>query len=137
MIKPKDLLCPAPAGLYCPPGDFYIDPVRPVSHAIITHGHADHARSGHGTAAATAETLAIMAARYGEDFAQSGQAIAYGEKVERGGVEITLVPAGHILGSAQVVLRWRSEEHTSELQSHVNLVCRLLLEKKKKTTINI
>jgi putative mRNA 3-end processing factor len=107
MIKPKDLLCPAPAGLYCPPGDFYIDPVRPVSHAIITHGHADHARSGHGTAAATAETLAIMAARYGEDFAQSGQAIAYGEKVERGGVEITLVPAGHILGSAQVVLRWK------------------------------
>ncbi len=48
MIKPQDLLCPCPEGLYCPPGDVYIDPVRPVSRAVVTHGHADHAGAGHG-----------------------------------------------------------------------------------------
>src|ERR1044071_9344178 len=62
MVKPNSLLCPTPAGLYCPPGDFYIDPIRPVDRAVITHGHADHARAGHGAVAATVETLAIMAA---------------------------------------------------------------------------
>jgi hypothetical protein len=69
VMKPQDLICPKPDGLYCPPGDFYIDPVRPVDRAVITHGHADHARAGHGVVAATPETLAIMAERYGEDFA--------------------------------------------------------------------
>jgi len=105
MIKPESVLCQKPAGLYCPPGDFYIDPVRPVARAVITHGHSDHARSGHGKVLATSETLAIMEARYGEDFAASTQALKYGETTERDGVEITLVPAGHVLGSAQAVIR--------------------------------
>jgi putative mRNA 3-end processing factor len=74
---------------------------------VITHGHSDHARSGHGTVLATPETLAIMAARYGEDFAASTQAARYGEKTVRGGVGVTLAPAGHVLGSAQAVLRWK------------------------------
>ena len=52
-MRPEALLCPTPEGLYCPPGDFYIDPVRPVERALITHGHADHARSGHGAVLAT------------------------------------------------------------------------------------
>lgn len=60
-----------PAGLYCPPGDFYVDPVRPVERALITHGHSDHARSGHEKVLATKETLDIMAIRYGGDFAGS------------------------------------------------------------------
>jgi putative mRNA 3-end processing factor len=107
VIKPETLLCPKPAGLYCPPGDFYIDPVRPVARAVITHGHADHARAGHEAVAATLETLAIMAVRYGDGFAGSVRALAYGETIARDGVEITLVPAGHVLGSAQVVVRWR------------------------------
>ena len=106
MIRPETLICPRPAGLYCPPGDFYIDPVRPVARAVITHGHADHARAGHETVAATAETLAIMAVRYGEGFAGSARVLAYGETIERDGVAVTLVPAGHVLGSAQVVVRW-------------------------------
>jgi putative mRNA 3-end processing factor len=105
MPKPESVLCPSPAGLYCPPGDFYIDPVRPVARAIITHGHSDHARSGHGAVVATPETLAIMAARYGEDFAGATEAVRYGQTIERDGVEVTLVPAGHILGSAQAVVR--------------------------------
>jgi putative mRNA 3-end processing factor len=107
MTKPQSLLCPRPEGLYCPPGDFYVDPTRPVDRAIITHGHSDHARAGHGVVAATAETLAIMGSRYGQDFAGSVQALAYGEILQRHGVDIQLVPAGHILGSAQVVLRWK------------------------------
>ncbi len=105
MLKPEKLLCPRPEGLYCVAGDFYIDPVRPVDRAVITHGHSDHARSGHGAVVATAETLAIMAARYGEDFAGATEAVRYGQTIERDGVEVTLVPAGHILGSAQIVVR--------------------------------
>ena len=105
MIRPESLLCPKPQGLYCAPGDFFIDPVVPVTRAVITHGHADHARAGHGTVIATRETLAIMAERYGEDFAGSTQALAYGEPIVRDGVEVSLVPAGHVLGSAQAVVR--------------------------------
>jgi putative mRNA 3-end processing factor len=107
MIRPQDLLCPKPEGLYCAPGDFYIDPVRPVARAVITHGHADHARAGHGAVLATRETLDIMAERYGLEFAGATQAAAYGEAVPRDDVEITLVPAGHVLGSAQAVVRWK------------------------------
>jgi putative mRNA 3-end processing factor len=92
--------------LYCAPGDFYIDPVRPVARAVITHGHSDHARAGHGTVLATPETLAIMVERYGADHAEQTQAAPYGEMVSRDGVEVTLVPAGHVLGSAQAVVRW-------------------------------
>lgn len=93
-------------GLYCPAGEFHIDPVRPVARAVITHGHSDHARAGHGAVLATPETLAIMRARYGADFSLATQASAYGESVTQRGVTLTLVPAGHVLGSAQVVLRW-------------------------------
>ena len=107
MIRPEQLLCPKPAGLYCAPGDFYIDPVRPVERAVITHGHADHARAGHGAVLATPETLAIMATRYGEDFAQTVQPLRYGETTSAGDVEIGLAPAGHVLGSAQAVVSWK------------------------------
>ena len=107
MIRPESLLCPKPQGLYCAPGDFFIDPVSPVTRAVITHGHADHARAGHGTVIATPETLAIMAERYGQDFAGSTQSLAYWQSVVRDGVEVSLVPAGHVLGSAQAVVRWK------------------------------
>jgi len=101
------LLRNTPAGLYCPPGDFYVDPVQPVARAVITHGHSDHARGGHGTVLATPQTLAIMAARYGADFAETTQSLAYGQGTQRDGVDVSLVPAGHVLGSAQAVLRWQ------------------------------
>ncbi len=107
MVKPEQLLYPRPEGLYCAPGDFYIDPVRPVDRAVITHGHADHARSGHGAVAATPQTLDIMATRYGEDFTASREPVEYGGGFTRDGVDVTLVPAGHVLGSAQVVVRWK------------------------------
>jgi len=107
VIRPQSLLAPRPAGLYCPPGDFYVDPTRPVERAVITHGHADHARAGHGLVIATPATLAIMAARYGEAFAGRVQPLDHGQSLERDGVELALAPAGHVLGSAQAVLRWR------------------------------
>ncbi|RZJ93368.1 MAG: ligase-associated DNA damage response exonuclease, partial [Brevundimonas sp.] len=107
MIRFDDLLRPEAAGLYCPPGDFYIDPVRPVDRAVITHGHADHARTGHGHVLATPQTLAIMVERYGADFIGVQQALPYGQTIDHHGVEIRLVPAGHVLGSAQVVVRWK------------------------------
>ena len=74
---------------------------------MITHGHSDHAREGHGTVLATPETLAIMVERYGAEHAVQTQAAPYGEAVHRDAVEVTLVPAGHVLGSAQAVVRWR------------------------------
>lgn len=107
MIRFEDLLRPTPAGLYCPPGDFYVDPVQPVDRAVITHGHADHARSGHGTVLATPQTLAIMAVRYGEEFAVRREPVAYGKTVSHNGVDVTMAPAGHVLGSAQAAIRWK------------------------------
>jgi putative mRNA 3-end processing factor len=104
VIRPQALLTPRPEGLYCPPGDFHIDPVRPVARAVITHGHTDHARAGHGAVLATPETLAIMAARYGEDHCASAQPVGYGETVSINSVDVKLVPAGHVLGSAQAVV---------------------------------
>ena len=104
MIRPEDLLRPTPAGLYCPPGDFYIDPVRSVDRAVVTHGHSDHARAGHGAVLATPETLAAMAVRYGEGFTRSRHAAAYGGTVRIGEVDVRLAPAGHVIGSAQVVV---------------------------------
>jgi len=86
MIRPQDLLCPKPEGLYCAPGDFYIDPVRPVARAVITHGHSDHARAGHGAVLATPQTLAIMAERNGPGFAGAMEPCSYGGTASRDGV---------------------------------------------------
>jgi putative mRNA 3-end processing factor len=102
-MRPSDLLCPRPEGIYCPKADLYIDPTRPVDRALITHGHSDHARAGHGRVLATPETLAIMGARYGGEFAGATQPLKYGEEIDIGGAKFSLRPAGHVLGSAQAV----------------------------------
>lgn len=100
MSSASELLEIRPEGLYCPPGDFYIDPIKPVEKALITHGHADHARAGHSAVMATSQTLDIMAIRYGEDFTQSRQ-IATGTQTVND-VSVSFHPAGHVLGSAQI-----------------------------------
>jgi putative mRNA 3-end processing factor len=97
-------LKPTPKGLYCEPGDFVIDPVAPVDRAVITHGHADHARANNRHVLATPETLAIMKRRLGEAAGGTLQALGCGHALALGGVALTLIPAGHVLGSAQVVL---------------------------------
>ena len=93
-----------PAGLYCPAGNFHVDPVRPVPRALVTHGHSDHARAGHDAVLATAETLDIMALRYGADFTASRQIAPLGESLSIGATRVTFHPAGHVLGSAQIAI---------------------------------
>jgi putative mRNA 3-end processing factor len=103
-MRPETWIRPTPQGLYVEPGDFFIDPARPASRAVVTHGHADHARPGNAAVLATAETLAIMRARYGDAAGGTLQALAYGQTLRLGDVTLRLAPAGHVLGSAQVVL---------------------------------
>src|SRR5882672_6459254 len=103
-MRPEDILLPTPAGVCCKLGGFHIDPTRAVDRAVITHGHSDHARAGHGAVLATQETLDLMRLRYGENFAGTTQAIGYGEEIRLGDVTVTFHPAGHVLGSAQIVV---------------------------------
>ncbi len=108
MPHPETWLKVTPSGLFCEPGGFYVDPLRAVEQAVITHAHSDHARPGHQAVLATRETLAIMRTRMGEDQAGlSQQALAWGERVRVGEVDVWLEPAGHVLGSAQVAMEWQ------------------------------
>jgi putative mRNA 3-end processing factor len=101
-MRPEDILVPTPSGVCCKAGGFHIDPTRPVAKALITHGHSDHARAGHGEVLATQETLDIMRLRYGDNFAKTTQAVNYGETLKLDGVNVSFHPAGHVLGSAQI-----------------------------------
>jgi putative mRNA 3-end processing factor len=101
-MRPEDILLPTPSGVCCKTGGFHIDPTRPVDKALITHGHSDHARAGHGAVLATQETLDIMRLRYGDNFAGSTQVVSYGETLDLNGVRVSFHPAGHVLGSAQI-----------------------------------
>lgn len=101
-----DWIEPRATGIYLPSADAWVDPSAPVPRALVTHGHADHARGGHGEVWATPETLAIMDCRYGT---QAARPVAYGETIRMGEIDIGFVPAGHVLGSAQIVLEHRGE----------------------------
>jgi putative mRNA 3-end processing factor len=104
---PETWLKVLPEGLFCEPGGFFIDPLRPVDRAIVTHAHSDHARPGHAAVLASADTLALMRARLGDDRAgTTRQALAWGEPVTLGDVRVWLQPAGHVLGSAQVAMEY-------------------------------
>ena len=106
--RPETWLKVTQAGLFCEPGGFFIDPLRAVDRAVISHGHSDHARPGHAAVLATPETLAIMTARLGEGRAgATQQALRYGEVMTINGVKLWLRPAGHVLGSAQIALEWQ------------------------------
>jgi putative mRNA 3-end processing factor len=96
-----DLVVQRPEGLYCPPGDFFIDPWRPVHRAVITHAHADHARPGHAHYLAARSGEGVLRSRLGDIRLDT---LAYGETLTHQGVTISLHPAGHVLGSAQVRL---------------------------------
>ena len=117
MSAPFSWIKPEPWGIHVVPADAWIDPSREVGKALVTHGHADHARGGHGETVATPETLAIMELRYrtgAEDDAgeipHKAVPVEYGETIRLpGGVDATYIPAGHVLGSAQILL-----EHAGE-----------------------
>jgi putative mRNA 3-end processing factor len=99
--SPPDLVIARPEGLYCPAGDFHIDPWRPVDRAVITHAHGDHARGGHAHYLAAEAAGPVMRARLGDVRLQT---LPYGETLSHHGVQVSLHPAGHVLGSAQVRL---------------------------------
>jgi putative mRNA 3-end processing factor len=101
-----DMVVARKEGLYCVPGDFYIDPWRPVARAVITHAHADHARVGHGHYLASAAGERVLRARLGDIHLDT---LEYGERITHNGVTISLHPAGHVLGSAQVRLECGGE----------------------------
>lgn len=108
MTAPFSWIQPEPWGVHVVPADTWIDPGRAVDRALITHGHADHARGGHGETVATPETLAIMELRY--NTRAGAVPVEYGETIRLGGgVDATFIPAGHVLGSAQILL-----EHAGE-----------------------
>ena len=94
-----ELIVLRPEGLYCPMGDFYIDPWRPVKSAVITHAHSDHARTGHQRYLAHQDSAGTLKTRLGDINLHT---LAYGEHVTHNGVRVSLHPAGHVLGSAQV-----------------------------------
>ncbi len=102
-----DLVIARPEGLYCPPGDFYIDPWRAVERSVITHGHGDHARTGNSHYLAAEPGAGILRARLGQDI--NLQTLAYGETLKHHGVTLSFHPAGHVLGSAQVRLEYEGE----------------------------
>lgn len=121
-----DLVVQRPEGLYCPPGDFYIDPWRPVQRAVITHAHADHARRGHGQYLSSALSEGVLRARLG---AIELQTLPYGQTINHQGVTLSLHPAGHVLGSAQVRLAWGGQvwvvsgDYFLSAHPHTNPTC--------------
>ena len=104
MLKPETWLRSTPKGLVCEPGGFTIDPTSPVDHAVITHGHGDHARPGNAHVLATPGTIAIMQARFGDGAGKALQPLDYGQSLRIGDVSLRFAPAGHVLGSAQAVI---------------------------------
>ena len=112
-------------GLYCKYGDFYIDPTQPVSKAVISHAHADHAVSGNHTVYATEATIAFMKLRYGKNSGKILNAIAYNSPVIIGDVKITFISAGHMLGSAQVLMEYEEVRYlyTGDYKVQADATC--------------
>jgi putative mRNA 3-end processing factor len=102
----SDLVVVRKEGLYCVPGQFYIDPWRPVERAVITHAHGDHARGGHQHYLTAATGVNVVKSRLGPI---NIEGLAYGEQRVHNGVTISLHPAGHVLGSAQVRMEYKGE----------------------------
>lgn len=102
-----NLITLSPAGLYCPAGDFYIDPLAPVPRAVLTHVHADHARRGSQRYLVAAPGLALAMLRLGAD--ADIETLPFGEQQSIGAVTVSLHPAGHVLGSAQIRIAHRGK----------------------------
>jgi putative mRNA 3-end processing factor len=94
-------------GIYCPQGEFYIDPWRPVRKALITHGHADHSRPGHQHYLAHRQSEFIMRQRLGQDI--KIETISYNKSISINGVKVSFHPAGHIPGSSQIRLQYKGQ----------------------------
>jgi putative mRNA 3-end processing factor len=99
-LQVPDLVALTPEGLYCPQGDFHIDPWKPVDRALITHAHSDHARRGSRRYHAAASGVGFLRHRLGADAAIEGH--PFGQRLAFGGALVSFHPAGHVLGSAQI-----------------------------------
>lgn len=104
----EDFLVATPSGYYCRYGNFFLDPLMPVEYAVISHAHGDHARPGHLHIFATPGTSAFMQHRFPRQPMGSYQRKDYHEPFEINGVEIQFIPAGHMLGSAQIWMRYHN-----------------------------
>jgi len=98
-------------GLYCKYGQFYIDTRQPVKTAIISHAHADHAIAGNNQVYCTEATSAFMQLRYGKNAAKEFNIVCYDNSFKIGDVRITFIPAGHMLGSAQILMEYRGTKY--------------------------
>ena len=105
-MKAEQIIYPTPSGLYCAPGNFYIDPPVPVDKALITHAHSDHARAGHGAVLASLETCDIMKIRLSAQAAGQFDNAEMGERICINGVDVRFFPAGHVLGSCQILIEY-------------------------------
>jgi putative mRNA 3-end processing factor len=125
IVHPEKWIKTDAKGLYCKAIDAYIDPMQPVEHAIITHAHADHARAGHKHVYATAATLDIMRVRYGEEHANHMHVLEYEQTINLHKGKVTLYPAGHILGSAQVLIEYKGQRlvHTGDFKRQPDATC--------------
>ncbi|WP_262245578.1 MBL fold metallo-hydrolase [Parapedobacter soli] len=101
-----DFIVQRAEGYYCRYGDFFIDPILPVHRAVITHAHADHASRGQHTVYATAPTVAFMRFRYRGEAGHAFVETPYHQQFSLGGVVLRFIPAGHMLGSAQIVMAY-------------------------------
>ena len=92
-METQDALKFTPNGIYCPAGDFYIDPWRPVPRALITHGHSDHARFGHQSYLSTDIAAPVIKHRLGEIVIET---LSYGATIHIGSATVSFHPAGHV-----------------------------------------
>jgi putative mRNA 3-end processing factor len=114
-----------PNGFHCTPGNFFLDPHRPAARAVISHAHGDHYPRMMGQVWCTPPTLALAKARYGHNAAKTSDTAAFGEEFSIGEVQVKFLPAGHILGSAQILLRYRDETvlYSGDFSLHANPTC--------------
>lgn len=120
-----DFLCFDARGLYCKYGGFYLDPQQPVSLAVVSHAHADHAISGSSQVYCTEATAAFMQLRYGKNAAKAFHIAPYDQPFVIGGVGITLIPAGHMLGSAQILMEYQGTRYlyTGDYKLQADATC--------------
>lgn len=111
MIIKDDFLSININGIYCKYGDFYLDPKQPVNQAVVSHAHADHAVSENNEVYCTEPTAAFMQLRYGKNAAKTFNIAAYHQSFQIKGVVITFISAGHMLGSAQVLMEYEGAKY--------------------------
>lgn len=111
MVSVNEFILITPKGLYCPQGDFYLDPKRPVHKALISHAHGDHAVPNSGMIYTLSATRSLMSRRFQKSLRSQFTDVKYGETFEINGVIITFYPAGHMLGSAQILLEYAGEKY--------------------------